>query len=249
MITVTEYKGQKVGVFGLGKAGEAAIAALLAGGAEVFAWDDRLSSPSPFKGEGRGDGKIAGEENPHPSPLPRREREIRDWPWSDLKALILSPGVPLTHPKPHAVVELASKHNVPVIGEMELLYRAQPEATYIGITGTNGKSTTTTLIGHILKESGVRCEVGGNLGTPALALEPLAPASEKIILEVTSPYKFDGAAYCAGSNSGLRACNNCVRVYPECRLVACKHGLGLAGEVVEHAAIGVDEGVRLRRLP
>ncbi len=165
MITVTEYKGQKVGVFGLGKAGEAAIASLLAGGAEVLAWDDRLTEESGSN------------------------INYKSWDWSELKALVLSPGVPLTHPKPHDVVTLAHKHNVPIIGEVELLFRTCPEATYIGITGTNGKSTTTTLIGHILQQSGVRCEVGGNLGTPALALAPLGKGGVYVI-EMSS-YQLD----------------------------------------------------------
>ena len=169
MITVTEYKNQKVGVFGLGKAGEAAVASLLAGGAEVFAWDDNIK-------EGSGQGAEV-------------RKNYREWDWENLKALVLSPGVPLTHPHPHGVVALAHKHNVPIIGEMELLFRAQPDAIYLGITGTNGKSTTTTLIGHILQEAGVRCEVGGNLGTPALALAPLGKGGVYVI-EMSS-YQLD----------------------------------------------------------
>lgn len=170
MITVTEYKNQKVGVFGLGKAGDAAVAALVAGGAEVYAWDDRQDS-----GAGIPDSRI--------------KKDYRQWDWPNIKALVLSPGVSLTHPKPHPVVELAHQHNIPVIGEVELLFRAQPQATYIGITGTNGKSTTTTLVGHILKESGVVCEVGGNLGTPALALAPLGKGGV-YVLEMSS-YQLD----------------------------------------------------------
>jgi len=161
MITVTEYAGQKVGVFGLGKAGQAAVASLSAGGAQVFSWDDK------------GNGSMAFEQ----------------WPWAELKALVLSPGVPLTHPKPHPVVELAHAHNVPVIGEVELLYRACPDARFIGITGTNGKSTTTTLIGHILQHAGVKAEVGGNLGTPALALAPLG--KDGIYVLELSSYQLD----------------------------------------------------------
>ncbi|MEQ1706622.1 MAG: UDP-N-acetylmuramoyl-L-alanine--D-glutamate ligase, partial [Rickettsiales bacterium] len=87
------------------------------------------------------------------------------------------------------LVTLAHKYNVPVIGEVELLFRTQPDATYIGITGTNGKSTTTTLIGHILQQSGVACEVGGNLGTPALALAPLGKGGV-YVLEMSS-YQLD----------------------------------------------------------
>ncbi len=168
MIKITEFAGQKVGVFGLGKAGNAAIASLKAGGAKVYSWDDALSADAKH---------------------PRNTKHYKYWDWKQLKALVLSPGIPLTHPAPHPVVELAKAHNVPIIGEVELLFRAHPQATYIGITGTNGKSTTTTLIGHILQEAGVPCQVGGNLGTPALALEPLA-AGGVYVLEMSS-YQLD----------------------------------------------------------
>ncbi len=175
MITVAEYKGQKVGVFGLGKAGEAAVASLVAGGAEVYAWDDRMTD-----GGLRMTDKFPSSVICHP---------FSKWDWAGLKALVLSPGVPLTHPRPHAVVELAKKHNVPVVGEVELLARACPQAKLVGITGTNGKSTTTTLIGHILSEAGVDVQVGGNLGTPALALEPLG--SDGVYVIEMSSYQLD----------------------------------------------------------
>jgi len=176
MIVISEYNGQKVGVFGLGKAGNAAIAALKAGGAKVYSWDDSFENPHPLT---KGEGKFLG----------RNTKHYKYWDWKQLKALVLSPGVPLTHPAPHPVVELAKLHNVPIVGEVELLYRACPEATYIGITGTNGKSTTTTLIGHILQEAGVECQVGGNLGTPALALNPLGKGGVYVI-EMSS-YQLD----------------------------------------------------------
>lgn len=172
MIKITEFAGQKVGVFGLGKAGEAAALALTAGGAKVFKWDDGFEKNPPV-----------------PPQKTRNTKHYKYWDWKQLKALVLSPGIPLTHPAPHPVVELAREHNVPIIGEVELLFRACPDATYIGITGTNGKSTTTTLIGHILQEAGVNCQVGGNLGTPALALEPLSEASV-YVLEMSS-YQLD----------------------------------------------------------
>jgi UDP-N-acetylmuramoylalanine--D-glutamate ligase len=114
---------------------------------------------------------------------------IDQWPWQELSALVLSPGVPLTHPKPHAVVELANRHNCPIIGDVELLCRACPDARTIAITGTNGKSTTTTLIGHILREAGLKTEIGGNLGTPALALEPLG--KDGIYVLELSSYQLD----------------------------------------------------------
>jgi len=165
MITVSEFANQKIGVFGLGIAGEAAVASLTAGKAQIFAWDDKKTVEEGIYSN------------------------FTNWPWTQLKALVLSPGIPLTHPKPHAVVEMAKKHNVPIIGDIELLYRACPNAIYIGITGTNGKSTTTTLIGHIFKTAGLKTEVGGNLGTPALALAPLA-TGEIYVIE-TSSYQLD----------------------------------------------------------
>src|SRR5471032_3224678 len=80
---------------------------------------------------------------------------------------------------------MAKRNNCPIIGDIELLYRAQPEARYIGITGTNGKSTTTALIAHILAEAGVPSAAGGNLGTPALTLLPLGKGGI-YVLEMSS---------------------------------------------------------------
>lgn len=173
MITLSQYNGKQVGVFGMGKAGEAAVSALYEGGATVFAWDDRFASDAPATS--------ADERLYYADPV--------QWPWQGLAALVLSPGIPLTHPKPHAVVELAKQHGCPIVGDIELLYQACPDATYVGITGTNGKSTTTTLIGHILHSAGVRCEVGGNLGTAALSLEPLGK-NGVYVLELSS-YQLD----------------------------------------------------------
>ncbi len=167
MIKLTSFLHKTVGVFGLGKAGSASVTALLDGGATVYACDDK---PVTFDNTAR--------------IIP-----YQDWPWKTLSALVIAPGVPLTHPAPHAVVLLAQQHNVLVLGDIELLYRAQPEATYLGITGTNGKSTTTTLIGHIFHAAGKRAEVGGNLGTAALLLAPLS-VGETYILE-TSSYQLD----------------------------------------------------------
>src|SRR5579885_3526222 len=133
MITLTEYSGRPVGVFGVGKAGEATVAALLAGGAEVYAWDDSEASRNAL----------------HKKFRKAKLLPIAQWPWGQMPCLVLSPGVPLTHPGPHPVVRLAQTHNCPVVGDIELLYKACPEATFVGITGTNGKSTTTSLIAHI----------------------------------------------------------------------------------------------------
>lgn len=156
MIQLDFLKGKKVAVLGLGKTGITAARALVASGAIVHAWDD----------------------NEHG----RHTAEKEEIPLVDLGAvdftdgyemLVLSPGIAHTHPAPHPVPNAARKANVEVIGDIELLYRACPDASYIGITGTNGKSTTTALTGHILKKAGLKVEIGGNIGAPALTLEPL----------------------------------------------------------------------------
>lgn len=166
------YKGKSVGVFGLGKSGSATIASLLESGATVYASDDNAKAREA---------------------LPKGERlhavPHAEWKWEALDAVILAPGVPLTHPRPHDVVVMSNGHNVPVIGDVELLLSAQSEATVIGITGTNGKSTTTALIAHILKEAGKDVEVGGNLGTPVLSMKPLGKGGI-YVLELSS-YQLD----------------------------------------------------------
>lgn len=170
MITISEYKNQNVGVFGLGKAGTATVSALMESGAKVWAWDDNQAAAL---------GKnVAGL-----CAIPYTQ-----WPWSQMKCVVLSPGIAFTH-RPHAVVPLARNNNCPIVGDIELLYRACPGARYVGITGTNGKSTTTTLVGHILKSCGVTAEVGGNLGTPALALSPLG--KEGVYALELSSYQLD----------------------------------------------------------
>jgi UDP-N-acetylmuramoylalanine--D-glutamate ligase len=112
-----------------------------------------------------------------------------EWVWDRLAAVILSPGVPLTHPKPHDVVVRAREWDVEVIGETELFARTITETPVIAITGTNGKSTTTALIGHILKEAGFDAQVGGNIGQPALALA--APGPKTIYVLEISSYQID----------------------------------------------------------
>lgn len=162
--------GKTYGMFGLGKTGNATARAILGSGGSVYAWDDKQENAAAMQAE------IAAA---HVAPP-------EAWPWEMIEALVLSPGVPLTHPVPHLVVELAEQHRKPVIGDIELLYRAQPDAGYIAITGTNGKSTTTSLVGHILTSAGKSVDVGGNLGRAVLNFEP----SEQYVLELSS-YQLD----------------------------------------------------------
>lgn len=173
MISVPQFGGQRVAVFGLGASGLSAARALRAGGAQVVAWDDREEGRKAAQGEGFS------------------LDDLTQRSWDDIAALVLAPGVPLTHPRPHRVVQLARLANAPIIGDMELFalaLAATPEARrphVIAITGTNGKSTTTALIGHVVKSCGRDAQIGGNIGTPALDLEPFH-AGAIYVLEVSS---------------------------------------------------------------
>jgi UDP-N-acetylmuramoylalanine--D-glutamate ligase len=162
MIVIDSYRGRPVAVLGLAKSGQAAARSLMAGGATVLAWDDNPKARDSLAGE-----------------IPLYDLTQADW--RNIAALVLSPGIPHSFPEPHPAVLRARQAGVEILGDLELLGRAQPEARYIGITGTNGKSTTTALIGHILREAGIRTEVGGNLGTPALSLAPLGRDGNYVI--------------------------------------------------------------------
>jgi UDP-N-acetylmuramoylalanine--D-glutamate ligase len=174
MIRIPHESGRPVAVLGLGKSGLTAARALAASGAEVWAWDDDAAKRTA---------------------LPTTDLYASDW--TRPSALVLSPGIPFRFPKPHPVAAKAEAAGCPVIGEVELLFRAQPRARYLGITGTNGKSTTTALIGHLLARAGRRIEVGANLGTPALALAPLAEEGTYVLemssyqLELVPSARFD----------------------------------------------------------
>jgi UDP-N-acetylmuramoylalanine--D-glutamate ligase len=181
MIEVYPFAGLPVAVFGLGRSGIAAAKALARGGAEVWAWDDSEDARARARAEG----------------VPLVDLYICNW--RELTSLVLSPGVPLHHPAPHRVVGLARAAGCEIIGDVELLARCMRESAYVGVTGTNGKSTTTALIGHIFKTSGRIAEVGGNIGTPALELRPLGPDGAYILemssyqLELTFSITFDVA--------------------------------------------------------
>ena len=177
MIPITEYAGRDVAVFGLGRTGLSAAKALKAGGARVHAWDDNE--------ETRNKAEAAG--------LTLSDINKRDW--QTFAALVLSPGIPYKFPAPHRIVRMAEMTGVPVVGDMELFARAVqslPERgrpKIIGITGTNGKSTTTSLIGHILKQAGRDARIGGNIGTGVLDLAALH-ANAVYVLELSS-YQLD----------------------------------------------------------
>lgn len=175
MIPVTSFKNQKLALFGLGGSGFATARALVAGGADVIVWDDNPDSVEKARSEGL------------------KAEDLRKLDWTGLAALVLSPGVPLTHPKPHWSVELAKAAGVAIIGDVELFVRERrlraPDCPFIAITGTNGKSTTTALIAHILRESGRDTQMGGNIGTAVLTLEP--PQAKRFYVVECSSYQID----------------------------------------------------------
>jgi UDP-N-acetylmuramoylalanine--D-glutamate ligase len=178
MIPVRTFANADVAVFGLARSGVSSVAALKAGGARILAWDDNQAGREAAE-------KAGARVIPH-----------EQWPWERLKALILSPGVPLTHPVPHDVVVRARASGVEVIGDIELFARemrpdrAKPgRAPIIAVTGTNGKSTTTALIGHVLNACGFAAEIGGNIGKPVLDLPP--PNGRTIYVLEVSSYQID----------------------------------------------------------
>ncbi|HET7716317.1 MAG TPA: UDP-N-acetylmuramoyl-L-alanine--D-glutamate ligase [Bauldia sp.] len=158
MIPATSFAGKRVAVFGLGGSGRATAASLAAGGAIVAAWDDSNASVEAARSAGL------------------RIVDLRDADWRDFAALVLAPGVPLTHPEPHWTVLRAEAAGVEIIGDIEIFCRERrrnvPDAPFVAITGTNGKSTTTALIAHLLSSAERDVQLGGNIGTPVLSLDP-----------------------------------------------------------------------------
>jgi UDP-N-acetylmuramoylalanine--D-glutamate ligase len=175
MIPVSSFAGKTVAVFGLGGSGLASCHALRAGGAEVVAGDDgadRLAEAAKA-------GFITA--------------DLRTVSWANFSALVLAPGVPLTHPVPHWSVLRAREAGVEVIGDIELFCRERkrhaPDAPFVAITGTNGKSTTTALIAHLMKVAGYDTQMGGNIGTAILSLEP--PRMGRVHVIEMSSYQID----------------------------------------------------------
>jgi UDP-N-acetylmuramoylalanine--D-glutamate ligase len=175
MTPVTSFAGKKVAVFGLGGSGLASARALQAGGAEVIAGDD-------------GDEKLA-----EAAAAGIATADLRTISWAGISALVLTPGAPLTHPAPHWSVGLAREAGVEVIGDIELFCRERrrhaPDAPFVAITGTNGKSTTTALIAHLMRVAGYDTQMGGNIGTAILSLEP--PRRGRVHVIEMSSYQID----------------------------------------------------------
>ncbi|HUO12356.1 MAG TPA: UDP-N-acetylmuramoyl-L-alanine--D-glutamate ligase [Caulobacteraceae bacterium] len=185
MIPVRGFEGKKVAVFGLARSGLTAARALIAGRAEVVVWDERPAARDAAKAEG-----FALE-------------NLRSLDWAQLAALVLAPGVPLTHPAPHWTVEMARAAGVEILGDIELFARtvaaapAHRRPRIVAITGTNGKSTTTALIAHVVAQAGRDVRIGGNIGVGVLGLEDMHGGAVYVLelssyqLDLTSTLKAD----------------------------------------------------------
>jgi UDP-N-acetylmuramoylalanine--D-glutamate ligase len=187
VITARAFAGKHYAVYGLARSGLATVEALLASGAKVTAWDDRL-----LPGEGRGPAQREPLLSSGLDPGLRRGTEIANLNEVDLAqfdSLVVTPGLPLNR---HPIAQRAREAGVEIIGDIELFARARPELPphkVVGITGTNGKSTTTAVVHHILKTAGVPTTMGGNIGLPILAQDPL-PGGGVYVLELSS-YQID----------------------------------------------------------
>ncbi len=170
MIVSPAFAGKRFAVLGLARSGQASVEALLAGGAEVTVWDSREEPRAAYEGR----------------------CTIADPLAIDLTGfagVVVSPGVPLNR---HPIAAHAAAFGVPVIGDIELFAQARadlPPHRVVGITGTNGKSTTTMLVHHICQAAGLEARLGGNIGLPVLGQEPL-PEGGVYVLELSS-YQID----------------------------------------------------------
>ncbi|WP_119392570.1 UDP-N-acetylmuramoyl-L-alanine--D-glutamate ligase [Taklimakanibacter lacteus] len=173
MFPARTFARKKVGVFGLARSGTACAEALRLGGAEVLAWDDQAQSVEKAKQDG----------------LPVGDLKALDF--ATLDSLVLSPGVPLTHPKPHWTVEKAKAAGIEIIGDTEVFQRelTGSGARLVAITGTNGKSTTTALTGHLFASAGRDVDVGGNIGKAVFLLRQ--PVRDRVYVLELSSFQID----------------------------------------------------------
>ena len=164
---INNLLNKTVAILGLGKTGMAVARELKLRGVHVIAWDDK----EVLRKEAEG--------------LHVTIKDLRNVDFSDVELLVISPGIPHTYPEPHPVAKLAKESGVKIVSDVELFVSTYKNAKYIGITGTNGKSTTTALVYHILKENGIPCAIGGNFGIPVFDL-PILDNNGYYVFEMSS---------------------------------------------------------------
>ena len=172
MNNIISYKNKNVGILGLGMSGLAAAKVLLNSDAKIFAYDDLKEKPPA---------------------LPKSTWiNYQRWPWLELCALVVSPGIPINKDIKHKAIQLALDHNIKIINDIDLFIETKPKAKIVGVTGTNGKSTTVALLHHILKCNKIKSVIGGNFGFPAC--EIIDPGNNGVIILELSSYQLDGAS-------------------------------------------------------
>ncbi len=159
-----DFATKKWGILGLARSGLASIEALK--NAQYYAWDDNPKGQKAALQKGY------------------RLTPIEEWPWQALDYMVISPGIPHTWPAPHKAAALAKQHNIPLISDVEILSYLYPQNPILAITGTNGKSTTTSLLYHIFEQCSSAALMGGNIGNAVLNLAP--KKNEAFILELSS---------------------------------------------------------------
>ena len=170
MTSINSYKNKNVGILGAGLSGIAAAKILVSSKANIYIFDDKKDKPDFINDNCWKNYKL--------------------WPWEALTALVVSPGIPINAKNKHLAIELAIKNKITIINEIDLFFQSKPKAKIIGITGTNGKSTTVALLFHILKSNKIKCVIGGNYGFPACEIKD--PGKNGIIILELSSYQLDG---------------------------------------------------------
>ena len=168
MIIPANITNKTIGVLGLSRSGLASLDALLAAGAQVYAYDDHVSPEMP-------DAVM--------------HQHYDEWPWDDMDLMVISPGIPQLYPEPHPAAAKARAKNLPIISDIELMMMGAPKAKIVGITGTNGKSTIVSLIDHILRFNGMKTALGGNIGSSAVGLDD--PGDDSVIILELSSYQLE----------------------------------------------------------
>ncbi|MCX8230477.1 MAG: UDP-N-acetylmuramoyl-L-alanine--D-glutamate ligase [Alphaproteobacteria bacterium] len=166
-LDLSYLKGQDFAVLGLGVSGMSAAAALQGAGVHVRLWDDSVERRESAAARGL-------------DPV-----DLNDADFAAIDALVLSPGIPHGYPHSHPIIDRARDAGCEILCDLELLTRAETNARYVGVTGTNGKSTTTKLIGHVLSQLGIANAIGGNIGAPGLSL-PAMGKTGVYVLELSS---------------------------------------------------------------